>query len=48
MLPDFERTDRIGEVWGNPKTRIFAELLSIARRIGRFERCSSECCGNGR
>jgi hypothetical protein len=27
MLPDFDRTDRIGEFWGNPKTRTFAELL---------------------
>ena len=27
MLPNFERADRIGEFWGNPKTRTFAELL---------------------
>jgi hypothetical protein len=27
MLPDFERVDRIGSYWGNPKTRTFAELL---------------------
>ena len=27
MLPDFERADRIGEFWGNPETRTFAELL---------------------
>ena len=27
MLPDFDRADRIGEFWGNPKTRTFAELL---------------------
>jgi len=27
MLPDFERADRIGEFWGNPITRTFAELL---------------------
>jgi hypothetical protein len=26
MLPDFERADRIGQFWGNPKTRTFAEL----------------------
>jgi hypothetical protein len=26
MLPDFERADRIGEFWGNPKTRAFALL----------------------
>jgi hypothetical protein len=27
MPLDFERADRIGEFWGNPKTRTFAELL---------------------
>ena len=27
MLPDFERADRIGEFWGNPKSRTSAELL---------------------
>ena len=27
MLPDFDRVDRIGSYWGNPKTRTFAELL---------------------
>ena len=27
MLPDFDRADRIGEYWGNPKTRTFADLL---------------------
>ena len=27
LLPDLERADRIGEFWGNPKTRAFAELL---------------------
>jgi hypothetical protein len=27
MPPDFERADRIGEFYGNPKTRTFAELL---------------------
>ena len=27
MLPDFERAERIGSYWGNPKTRTFAELL---------------------
>jgi hypothetical protein len=25
--PDFERADRIGEFWGNPESRAFAELL---------------------
>jgi hypothetical protein len=27
MLPDFERADRIGEFWGHPESRLFAELL---------------------
>ena len=27
ILPDLERADRIGEFWGNPETRTFAELL---------------------
>jgi hypothetical protein len=27
MLPDFERADRIGEFWGYPENRAFAELL---------------------
>jgi hypothetical protein len=26
-LPDFDRTDRIGEFWGHPETRTFGELL---------------------
>jgi hypothetical protein len=26
-LPDYERAGRIGEFYGNPKTRSFAELL---------------------
>jgi len=25
--PDFERADRIGEFWGYPESRTFAELL---------------------
>jgi hypothetical protein len=40
MLPDFERADRMGEFWGYPESRAFAELL-IARRTGRSERCWS-------
>ena len=27
MLPDLERADRIGEFWGYPESRTFAELL---------------------
>ena len=29
MLPDFERADRIGEFWANPKTRTFGRELLI-------------------
>jgi hypothetical protein len=28
MLPDFDRADRIGEFWGYPESRTFAELLT--------------------
>jgi hypothetical protein len=27
LFPDFERADRIGEFWGYPESRSFAELL---------------------
>jgi hypothetical protein len=27
MLPDFDRAERIGEFWGYPDSRAFAELL---------------------
>jgi len=27
MLPDFNRVDRAGSYWGNPKTRALGELL---------------------
>jgi len=27
MLPDLERAERIGEFWGYPQSRTFAELL---------------------
>jgi hypothetical protein len=27
MLPDFDRADRIGEFWGSPESRTFAEFL---------------------
>ena len=29
MLPYFERADRIGEFWGYPESRSFAELLIV-------------------
>jgi hypothetical protein len=27
MFPDFDRVERIGNFWANPKTRTFGELL---------------------
>jgi hypothetical protein len=27
MLPDFDRAERIGEFWGYPESRAFAEVL---------------------
>ena len=46
MLPDFERAEGIGEFYGSPKTRTFAELLIDAGETGRFGRWrSSGCCG---
>jgi hypothetical protein len=44
MLPDLERAERIGEFWGYPESRAFAELLIDCERTGRCERCSSACC----
>jgi hypothetical protein len=44
MLPHFEPADRIGEFWGNPESRAFAELL-IDWKTGRSGPSSSGCCG---
>jgi hypothetical protein len=35
ILPDFDRADAIGTYWGNPKTRIFGQLLIDCGRTGR-------------
>jgi hypothetical protein len=45
MLPDFERADRIGEFWGNPESRAFAEVLIDCVEDRSSERCSWGCCG---
>jgi hypothetical protein len=44
MLPDLERADRIGEFWGYPESRAFAELLIDCERTERSGRCLSACC----
>ena len=44
MLPDFERADRIGSYWGNPKTRTFAELLIDCEEDRVMRACWSGCC----
>jgi hypothetical protein len=43
MLPDFERADRIGEFWGYPESRAFAELLIDCRWTGRWGPSLSGC-----
>jgi hypothetical protein len=45
VLPDFERADRIGSYWGNPKTRTFAELLIDCEEDRTCGRCWWGCCG---
>jgi hypothetical protein len=45
MLPGFDRADRIGEFYGNPKKRTFAELLIDAEEDRTYGRCSLGCCG---
>jgi hypothetical protein len=45
VLPDFERADRIGEFWGYPESRAFAELLIDCVEVGYSGRCSSGCFG---
>ena len=36
--------DRIGEFWGYPESRAFAELLIDCEEDRRFGRCWSGCC----
>ena len=45
MLPDFERADRIGEFWGYPESRTFAEFLIECEEDQTSGWCWSGCCG---
>src|SRR5215207_2221282 len=43
MLPDFDRADRIGEFWGHPESRPFAELLIDCEEDRTFGSCLFGC-----
>ena len=45
MLPDLDRADRIGEFWGYPESRAFAELLIDCEEAGYSGLCWWACCG---
>ena len=43
-LPDFERSDRIGEFWSYPQSRTFAELLIDCQKDWTGPKFSSCWC----
>jgi len=47
MLPDFDRADRIGEFYKNPKTRTFAELLIDVEEDPYLRAVLVGCSGSG-
>ena len=47
MLPDFERADRIGEFWGYPQSRAFAELLIDCEEADPSRGARRDAAGGG-
>jgi hypothetical protein len=45
MLPDSDRADWIGEFWGYPESRAFAELLIDCESTGRSSGARRDVCG---